>query len=98
MSHLQFVRYCQRIGADPAVYERVSYPHPYIILWLECRKQANPITGAPSYPDPERGYMEQDADLMLAFEVLEELQEVQQKEEEQRRKLKEQAARQFGGE
>ena len=68
---------------DQEVWKETSYPHPYLLIWLECRRQANPFTGAISYPEPEKGYLDQDAELMLAFEVLEEIQD--QREEEKKR-------------
>lgn len=54
------------------------------------------MTGVSSYPHPEKGYMEQDAELMLAFEVLEELYDLREKQEEQRKKMQEEADRYFG--
>lgn len=45
------------------------YPHPYLILYLEALRHADPMTGMPGYPEPEKGYLDQDADLMVAFSV-----------------------------
>src|SRR5256885_17205234 len=73
MSQIQFIRYCRLQEMEPEVYQGVPYPHPFLLLWLECRRQANPFSGATAYPEPEKGYMDQDAGLMLAFEVMEEI-------------------------
>lgn len=34
----------------------------------------------PSYPEPEKGYLDQDAELMLAFEALDEISDEQEAE------------------
>lgn len=90
MSAPQFVRWCKKLGLAPEIYEE-RYPHPYIILWYEGKKRAS-LTGIPDYPEPEKGYLDQDADLMLGFEVLDEIQEQREQEQEKRDELKKQAA------
>lgn len=72
------------------------YPHPYVDIWLECKRHANQY-GVPLLPEPEKGVLDQDADLMLAFEVLDAFQEQQADEETRRQKLKEELRqRSFG--
>lgn len=73
----------------------MPFPHPYLEIWIECRRYANPVTGTPALPEPEKGPLDQDADLMLAFDVLEEFMRRRQDEDERRRKVQEQA-RQMG--
>jgi hypothetical protein len=80
---------------DPSVYEAIVYPDAIILIWLECKRQANPWTGVPALPEPEKGYLDQDAELTLAFEVLDEIQAKHEEEEEKRKKLREQAAAMF---
>ena len=53
------------------------------------------MTGAIAYPEPEKGYLDQDAELMLAIEVLEECYAIREAEEERRKALKEEATRRF---
>jgi hypothetical protein len=96
MTHRQFHNFCKRRLLEPELYEGVQYPHPYLMIWLECRKQANPITGAISYPDPTKGYLEQDAELMLALEVLEELYQELEQEKDRLEKVKEYTQKHFG--
>ncbi len=48
--------------------------------------------GIPALPQPEKGVLDQDADLMLAFDVLEEANDQWAKEEEARRRNREAAA------
>lgn len=63
---------------------------------MEARRQVNPITGITSYPEPSKGYLEQDAELMLAFEVLEELYEKHEAEQERIEEMKKIRAAHFG--
>lgn len=56
----------------PDDYEEIPYPHPYIQVWTWCRKYAPPGGGA-LLPDPQKGPLDQDAELMLAFEILDEI-------------------------
>lgn len=65
----------------------MAYPHAYILIWLETLRHADSMSGVPSYPDPTRGYLEQDADLMLACSVCEEFREEQQKIDDQRKQV-----------
>lgn len=78
--------YCQREGFDEEI-EQAEYPHPYILIWLETLRHADSMSGAPAYPDPVRGYLEQDADLMLACQVCDAYREEQSKEEEQKKQV-----------
>jgi hypothetical protein len=45
------------------------------------------MSGVTAYPEPQKGYMEQDADLMLAFSVCDEFQESQKKDQERREQV-----------
>lgn len=63
---------------------------------MEARRQVNPITGVTSYPEPNKGYLEQDAELMLAFEVLEELYDEHEAEQERIEEIKKARAAHFG--
>lgn len=47
-------------------------PHVYLKIWLACKRFGGGMTSAPILPGPG-SYFEQDAELMLAFEILEEL-------------------------
>jgi hypothetical protein len=62
---------------------------------MEARRQANPMTGAIAYPSPSLGYLEQDAELMEAFEILEELQASREEEKERLAKIKEHTQQHF---
>lgn len=55
------------------------------------------MNGVPEYPEPSKGYLEQDADLMLAFEALEEIQETRRKLEETRERVRQEAMNLFAG-
>jgi len=57
---------------DPEDYEEVPYPHPYLEMWLTCQRYQS-SQGHPVLPDPTKGPLDQDADTMLAFEILEQL-------------------------
>ena len=85
---------CREDGLPPEDYEGVAYPHPYLLIWIECKRYGDPATGTPALPEPQMGVLGQDADLMLAFEVLEEAQEMKAEEERIRRKVKQAAAAQ----
>ena len=93
MTHPQFLRWCKRRELPPEVFE-TQYPHPYIVLWYECKKRSV-TTGVPDYPEPDRGYLDQDADLMLAFDVLDDLQERYEQEQQKRDDIKKRAAELF---
>jgi hypothetical protein len=56
---------------------------------MEARRQANPLTGAIQYPSPSLGYLEQDAEVMLAFEVLDDIQSQREEEKDRLAKIKE---------
>ena len=72
--------WCQQRGEQRSDYE-VPYPHYYLIVWLECeqRKDAN---GIRPYPKPQLSWGEQDAETLLAFDVLDELRQKAQHETE----------------
>lgn len=76
---------------QPEEYLEQPYPHPYLIIWLECKRYGDGFSGMPALPDPSVGWLDQDADLLLAFEVLDELQHTREEEEKRRAQLKEQA-------
>lgn len=76
-------------------YVDVPYPHYYLTMWLECKRYALP-NGAPALPEPDKAPDNQDADLMLAFEVLEEEQIAYFGEQEARARNKA-AAQQIDG-
>jgi hypothetical protein len=80
------VAYCRREGLVEEV-TNAQYPHPYLILYLEACRHADPMTGAVGYPEPEKGYLDQDADLTLAFAVCDEYREEQQRIEKQREQV-----------
>lgn len=65
----------------------MPYPHPYILIWMETLRHADPMSGTPSYPEPTKGYLEQDADLMMACEVCETFREEQKELEEKRKQV-----------
>ena len=68
-------------------YKDVAYPHFYLSLWLECKRYSLP-NGVPALPDPQRGPSDQDAETMLAFDVLNEAHSQMLQEEEARAKNK----------
>jgi len=68
---------------DDEDYKGVPYPHPYLSLWLECKRYSSP-SGVPALPDPQRGPLDQDGETMLAFDVLGEAHEQIAREEEAR--------------
>ena len=90
MSQRAYIKWCMRSGLAEEVYN-AEYPHPYIVLWLECRRHSNAM-GVAMYPEPEKGYMDQDAELMLAFEVLDECWSEREKAEDSRQRAKQIAA------
>jgi hypothetical protein len=47
----------------------VEKPHAYLRIWLGCRRYGNALNGAPCLPGPG-SYLEQDAELMLAFDIM----------------------------
>lgn len=48
--------------------------------------------GFPAYPDPSKGWLEQDAETMLVFEIFDEAQAEREKVEEARKVAREKAA------
>ncbi len=85
MSHRQYVLMCQQDSSlSPEDYETLTYPHPYIEVWMLCCRYRT-SDGAPMLPEPDKGVLEQDADLMLAFDVLEEISKEQERAAEVRR-------------
>ncbi|SRR5579884_2403808 len=97
MSHLAFVKYCLALGLSEDLYNEVPYPHPYLVIWMECRRAANPITGQRALPEPEKGILDQDAELLLACEVLDSLMETIRLREEQQARLHEEVQERFRG-
>ena len=89
----EYVRYCLREGFSEDV-RNAQYPHPYILLWLEAVRHGDSTNGVTAYPEPQKGYMEQDADLMLAFSVCDEFREDQQKNQERREQVSDLARKQ----
>ena len=83
MNHRQYLLLCQNSpeleNLEPQEYETLPYPHPYIEIWMLCLKYRTP-GGGPLLPEPDKGILEQDADLMIAFEVLEEIAKEQEEE------------------
>ena len=69
--------WCQQRGEQRSDYE-VPYPHYYLILWLEG-EQRKDMNGIRPYPKPHASWGEQDAETMLAFEVLDELRQEAQR-------------------
>ena len=67
-----------------------SFPHPYLIIWIECVKRSN-FNGVRADPEPQKGWLDQDADLSLACDVLDELQTEHKAIEEARKTSMEQA-------
>ena len=54
---------------------KLSRPlHPYVEIWIGCRKYSGGLTSAPVLPQTG-GYLDQDAELMLAFDLLQEIYE-----------------------
>lgn len=82
---------CREEGLDPEDFENVPYPHAYIQVWIWCQKYKAP-GGASLLPEPEKGPLDQDADMMLAFEALEEISKELEEEEEMRERTRKLAA------
>lgn len=88
---------CREEGLPRADYEEVTYPHPYIELWVACRRlspSSPEEKGGEDFlllPEPGKGYLDQDADLLLAFEVCEEFREEEARAEEARMRAREAA-------
>lgn len=95
MGRLQYMKWCRAQGLSSDISD-ASYPHYYLILWMESRKQTGP-DGITPYPEPEKGYLEQDAEAMMAFAVLDELILIRQEEEKKRVEFQEKARSLFGG-
>lgn len=99
----QFCRVQQREGLLAITEEQLeevldaTYPHPYILIWLECVRHAHPETQVLPYPDPSQGFLEQDADLMLALSVCEEYRAEQAKQQARQEAMKEQMSNLFQG-
>jgi hypothetical protein len=88
LSHRQYYLQCvESWEMEEEDYKEVPYPHPYLALWLECKRYASP-SGVPALPDPLLGPLDQDAETMLAFDVLNEAHAQLQEEEEARAKNK----------
>ncbi len=82
---------CIAQGTPREDYDGVLFPHSYIEMWIECRRHADPTTGVPALPEPHKGVLDQDAELMLAFELLEEAMGVREQEEMARQRNKDAA-------
>ena len=87
MTHRQYVDYCRDLGLLPEDYEQVQYPHTYLLIWLDCRRQADPVTGRLALYLAS-SYEMQDAELTLALEVLEEEHERHAQEDTLREEMK----------
>lgn len=95
MTHYQYVQYCRGLGIPEEDYEGVQYPHTYLLIWIECRRNADSMTGRLAlYMAPS--YEMQDAELSLALEVLEELHEQHDKDEKMREKMREEMRDRLG--
>lgn len=95
MGRLQYMKWCRAQGLSSDISD-APYPHYYLILWLEARKKAT-LDGIMPYPEPEKGYLDQDAEVMMAFEVLDELFTDRQEEEKRRAEFRQKAQTLFGG-
>lgn len=80
---------------DPADYLNETYPHPYLEIWMLLARYRTP-DGPPLLPEPQKSPLEQDADLMLAFEALEEIAEELAHEDELRETARAKARDYFG--
>lgn len=89
LTHRQYVQSCEEDEMAEQDYLKQTYPHPYIEIWLECQRYPT-SEGHPSLPEPEKGVLGQDAELMLAFDILNSFQEERQHERERRKVLQEQ--------
>lgn len=49
---------------------RVREPHPYLLIWLGCRRHSSEYHKV--LPD-SGGWLDQDAELLLAFEIVDDL-------------------------
>ncbi|HET9753742.1 MAG TPA: hypothetical protein VFP52_12300 [Myxococcales bacterium] len=65
-------------------------------IWLKCRQYSATLNGQAGLPQAG-GYLDQDAELMLAFEVLEDLDKTLKEEEVIREKTREAAAARLHG-
>lgn len=73
MTHREYILACRDdLSLEPEDYENESYPHPYLEIWMLLARYRDP-TGPPLLPEPNKSPLDQDADLMLAFEVLDEI-------------------------
>jgi hypothetical protein len=54
--------------------DHLSHPplHPYLQIWSACRKYGDGMTGQPALPSAG-GWLDQDAELMLAFDIAAEI-------------------------
>ncbi len=82
-----------RQGMAPELYEELPYPHYYLTIWIQCRKEGKAAGGRIIHPLPGL-WLDQDADLDLAFQVLDEVQEAREEADIAREHLKELAAEQ----
>lgn len=90
------MRYCIQHGIAEGNYNSSAYPHAYLLIWFNCKRYANPMTGALAFYDSTVGYEGQDADLTLALELLEEQYALHQAEEERIKAVQEQARERLG--
>lgn len=86
LSASQYLAYCRREGLSDEI-TATPYPHPYLILYLEALRHADGMTGQMGYPEPDKGYLDQDADLMLAFGVCDAYREEQARIEKQHEQM-----------
>lgn len=77
-------------------YNGIPYPHAYLLIWFDCKRYANPLTGALAFYDSTVGYEGQDAHLTLALELLEEHYAAKAEEEERIKAFREQAIARLG--
>ncbi len=65
--------------------------HPYLEIWMNCRKYAGPLGGT-ALPETG-GWLDQDAELMLAFDILNQLYAELEEEKKRREELAEEVKR-----
>jgi hypothetical protein len=94
MTHREYILACRNdITLVPEDYENESYPHPYLEIWMLLARYRDP-NGPPLLPEPMKSPLDQDADLMLAFDVLEEI-VAELAHEEELREIARQKAREY---
>lgn len=67
--------------------------HPYVDIWIHCRRYSTSMSGAPALPQ-SGSYLDQDAELMLAFDILNDLYDAIQVENKARKEAMENAPEQ----